>query len=79
MLDTTEVATLPAFVAASSTPPATIAALRRAFTQAARESWFARLADELLIDGFAAVDAADYDRTLQWDREAQAAGYSYPA
>ncbi len=79
VLDTTEVATLPAFVAASSTPPETIAALRRAFTQAARESWFARLADELLIDGFAAVDAADYDRTLQWDREAQAAGYPYPA
>ncbi len=26
----------------------------------------------LLIDGFAPVDAADYARTLEWDREATA-------
>jgi ABC-type phosphate/phosphonate transport system substrate-binding protein len=79
VLDATEQATLPAFVAASSTAPATIAALRRAFAQASRQSWFATFADDLLIDGFAAVDATDYDRTLQWDREANEAGYPYPA
>ena len=36
-------------------------------------------ADELLIEGFAPVDASDYVRTLEWDRAAKAAGYPYPA
>ena len=79
VLDSTEVATLPAFVTAATTPASTINALRRAFASASRHSWFSGYADTLLIEGFAAVDTPDYARTLEWDREAKAAGYAYPA
>ena len=79
VLAATDVATLPAFVTAASAPFATIDALRSAFAGASRQSWFGEYADALLIDGFAPVDATDYARTLQWDREAKAAGYTYPA
>jgi ABC-type phosphate/phosphonate transport system substrate-binding protein len=79
ILDATETATLPAFVTAASTSSATLAALRQAFAEAAHRPWFAQFSDELLIDGFAPVDAADYARTLEWDRAAKAAGYPYPA
>jgi hypothetical protein len=79
VLDSTAVATLPAFVTAVSTPASTISALRDAFASASRNPWFREYADTLLIEGFAAVDTADYARTLAWDREANAAGYAYPA
>ena len=79
VLAVTDVATLPAFVTAASTPTATRDALRSAFAHAARQSWFGEYADALLIDGFAPVDATDYARTLERDREAKAAGYAYPA
>jgi ABC-type phosphate/phosphonate transport system substrate-binding protein len=79
VLDVTDTATLPAFVTSASTPVTTIAALRDAFANAACRSWFKPMADELLIDGFARVDASDYARTLEWDRSAKAAGYPYPA
>jgi ABC-type phosphate/phosphonate transport system substrate-binding protein len=79
VLDVTDTATLPAFVTSASTPVTTITALRDAFANAACRSWFKPMADELLIDGFARVDASDYARTLEWDRSAKAAGYPYPA
>jgi ABC-type phosphate/phosphonate transport system substrate-binding protein len=79
VLAATEAATLPSFVAAASTPAATIHALRTAFTDAARQPWFGEFADSLLLDGFAAVDAADYAQTLERDRQARAAGYLMPA
>ena len=79
VLDSTDVATLPAFVTSASTPTATIEALRSAFARALLQTWFSEYADALLIDGFAPVDATDYARTLEWDREEKAAGYPYPA
>jgi len=79
ILDSTEVATIPAFVTADSTPASTINALRRAFASASRHSWFREYADALLIEGFAPVDATDYARTLEWDRSAKVAGYACPA
>jgi ABC-type phosphate/phosphonate transport system substrate-binding protein len=79
VLASTEVATLPAFVTAASTPAATIDALRAAFGNASRRSWFNEYSDPLLIQGFAAVDARDYERTIEWDRTARAAGYAFPA
>jgi ABC-type phosphate/phosphonate transport system substrate-binding protein len=79
VLATTDVATLPAFVTAASTPAAAIEALRNSFASASGHPWFKEYADTLLIDGFAPVDAMDYARTLEWDREAKAAGYAYPA
>ena len=79
ILDSTEVATIPAFVTAGSTPASTISALRHAFVNVSRHPWFREFANTLLIEGFAAVDTADYARTLEWDRAARAAGYAYPA
>ena len=79
VLDSTEVATIPAFVTAANTPASTINALRHAFVNACRHPWFREYADTLLIEGFAAVDTPDYARTLERDSAAKAAGYAYPA
>jgi ABC-type phosphate/phosphonate transport system substrate-binding protein len=79
VLESTATATLPAFVAAAGTPSPVVESLRAAFAGAARQPWFAPLADELLLDGFAPVTAAEYARTLEWDRAAKAAGYPFPA
>jgi hypothetical protein len=70
---------MPAFVAAAAAPPQFIERLRSAFVMAARRPWFAALAPVLLLEGFAAVDAACYDVLLRWDAEARAAGYELPA
>jgi len=79
VLDVTDVATVPAFVTAATTPAPTIDALRNAFANASQQPWFGDYAGPLLIDGFAPVSAADYDETLEWDRQAKAAGYGFPA
>lgn len=79
VLESTAVATLPAFVAGSNAPESIVTALRAAFADASRQEWFGAIADELLLDGFAPVTAADYARTLEWDREAKRAGYPLPA
>jgi ABC-type phosphate/phosphonate transport system substrate-binding protein len=79
VLDSTEVATMPAFVTSASTPVDTINALRTAFASTSRLPWFGEYADTLLIEGFAPVDTPDYARTLAWEREAIAAGYALPA
>ena len=79
VLATTGVAPMPAFVAAASAPPELVTRLRAAFVAAAGRDWFAPLGEALMIDGFAAVDRAQYATTLEWDREARAAGYDLPA
>lgn len=79
VLASTEIAPMPAFVAAAATPAADVERLRAAFTSASRRPWFAPLGDELLLEGFAPVDAPAYTKLLDWDREAKAAGFEYPA
>jgi ABC-type phosphate/phosphonate transport system substrate-binding protein len=79
VLAATDTATLPALVAAAGTPPATVDALRAALLDAASRPWFAPSAEELLIEGFAAVGPADYALTLARDCEARAADYPFPA
>jgi ABC-type phosphate/phosphonate transport system substrate-binding protein len=79
VLEATDTATVPAFVTSTSTPPEVVAALRAAFVAASARSWFAPFGEALLIEGFAAVESADYARTLEWDREAREAAYPYPA
>lgn len=79
VLASTDVAPMPAFVAAKGADPNMVATLRRAFAAANRQPWFPPLADVLLIRGFQPMDHADYAPTLAWDREAKAAGYSMPA
>jgi len=78
-LTSTDVAPMPAFVASASAPPQMVAALKAAFASASLRPWFAEFADRLLLDGFAAVDEADFAATLAWDREARSAGYDLPA
>lgn len=79
VLESTACAPMPAFVAAADLPAADLARLRAAFLAARGRPWFAPLGEALLIDGFAAVSAADYAVLLEWDREARAAGYAEPA
>ncbi len=79
VLASTGVAPMPAFVAAAGTPPAVVTRLRAALTAAATRSWFAPLGEQLLLEGFAAVNLATFAPTLAWDREAKAAGYDLPA
>jgi ABC-type phosphate/phosphonate transport system substrate-binding protein len=78
VLDQTDLAPMPAFVAAPSLPAAAVARLRAAFAAAASRPWFAQHADALLIAGFAPVDHASFATTLAWDRDAVAAGYAVP-
>jgi ABC-type phosphate/phosphonate transport system substrate-binding protein len=78
-LTSTEVAPMPAFVAAAGAPAEVVARLRDSFTAAARRPWFAPLAEQLLLEGFADVTTASFAPLLEWDREAIAAGYPEPA
>jgi ABC-type phosphate/phosphonate transport system substrate-binding protein len=79
VLASTELAPMPALVAAAGLPPASVTRLRAALTGAVSQPWFAELADPLIIAGFAEATPAGFELTLQWDREARAAGYPEPA
>ena len=79
ILASTEVAPMPAFVAAASAPPDAIGRLRGAFLAARRQSWFGPLAELLLLEGFAEVSAESYAPLLQWAHAAKAAGFDRPA
>jgi ABC-type phosphate/phosphonate transport system substrate-binding protein len=79
VLASTDLAPMPAFVAAPGLPAEAVARLRAAFAAAASRPWFAELGDRLLIAGFAPVDHESFATTLAWDREAVAAGYPIPS
>jgi ABC-type phosphate/phosphonate transport system substrate-binding protein len=79
VLASTPLTAMPAFVAAARAPAQLVARLRDAFLEAQRHPWFGPLADVLLLEGFAPVSNASYAGLLEWDREAQAAGYALPA
>jgi ABC-type phosphate/phosphonate transport system substrate-binding protein len=64
VLSSTPVTPMPAFVAAAAAPADMVARLRAAFTRAAQRPWFGPFADLPL---------------LEWDAEAQAAGFHLPA
>ncbi len=78
VLASTELAPMPAFVAATDVPSDVAARLRTAFTSSATKPWFADFADSLMLDGFAAATRAGFDLTLEREREARAAGYAEP-
>jgi ABC-type phosphate/phosphonate transport system substrate-binding protein len=79
VLTSTEVAPLPAFVAAAGTPVDEVLRLRAAFRSAASRPWFAPLGDRLLLDGFADATEAQFAPLLEWDQAAKAAAYPLPA
>ena len=79
VLESTDVAPAPAFVASPSLPKESVAGLRTAFAAAHRRAWFASLAEPLCLAGFTAVTQEDFAPTLEWDRAAKAASYPAPA
>jgi ABC-type phosphate/phosphonate transport system substrate-binding protein len=78
VLASTALAPMPAFVTAADAPAHRVARLKAAFTAARLQPWFAALADDLLIEGFAEVTPSTYSILLEWDRAANAAGYGVP-
>ena len=79
VLSSTEVAPMPAFVAAAGVPAEVIGRLRTAFLAAGGQSWFGPPAELLLLEGFAEVSEETYAPLLGWERAAKAAGYDRPA
>jgi ABC-type phosphate/phosphonate transport system substrate-binding protein len=79
VLTSTEIGPMPAFVAAAGAPPEMVARVRAAFAVARKRPWFARLAEPLMIEGFAPVTAEKYSPLLEWDRDAKEAGFALPA
>jgi len=79
VLAVTEVAPMPAFVAAAGSPPEMVARLRSAFVAAADQSWFGPLAEQLLLEGFAEVSEDTFAPLLRWHEAALAAGFARPA
>lgn len=75
----TELAPVPAFVAAEGTSAEHVQQLRSAFEQAHTQAWFAEYSEPLGLVGFAAAYHDDYESTLAWHRDAVAAGYPEPA
>jgi ABC-type phosphate/phosphonate transport system substrate-binding protein len=79
VLESTELAPMPAFVASGGVAPEAIERLRGAFLAASSRAWFGALAEPLLLSGFAHVEAQTFAPLLEWDRAARAAGYPLPA
>ena len=79
VLASTELAPIPAFVASRGTPSEVVARLRAALLAASGESWFGHLGEVLCLQGFEAVHRQSFDTSLQWARDAEAAGYPFPA
>lgn len=79
ILASTELAPMPALVAADGAPADAVERLRAALAAAATRPWFGEFGDELLLDGFKTVQLADYAPTLAWAREAEQQGYLRPA
>jgi ABC-type phosphate/phosphonate transport system substrate-binding protein len=79
VVESTELAPMPAFVAAAGVPQASIEALRQAFVAAAGRAWFAPYGQALAIRGFAVARTADYRPMLAWQEDAERAAYPRPA
>ncbi len=79
VLESTDVAPMPAFVAGAGMPEETIARLKAAFAAAAKRPWFAACTAPLGLVGFAPVTHDDFALTLARDQAAHAADYPLPA
>jgi ABC-type phosphate/phosphonate transport system substrate-binding protein len=79
ILESTELAPAPAFVASAGVAEERIGRLREAFLAAPARPWFAPLGEALLLRGFAPAAWRDYAPTLAWEAAAQAASDPAPA
>jgi ABC-type phosphate/phosphonate transport system substrate-binding protein len=78
VIDTTDLAPIPAFVTGRATPFAEVTRLGRAFATAAGAPWFPPLAAILCLKGFAVVERRDFAPTLALALAAEGAGYPMP-
>jgi ABC-type phosphate/phosphonate transport system substrate-binding protein len=79
VVESTDVAPAPAFVASPALPPGAVDRLRAAFAGAAEAPWFPPLGEALCLVGFARVTRGDFNETLRWHAAAKAASYPFPA
>lgn len=79
IVDVTDAAPMPAFVASADLSADAALRLAQAFEAARTRPWFAEFGEALAIEGFAAVDHDSFARTLAFDRAAREAGYAAPA
>jgi len=79
VVESTDVAPIPCFVAARDVPCDVVAQLRAAFVAAPAQDWFAPLGERLALKGFAPVNFETYAPLTRWQDEALAAGYPLPA
>lgn len=79
VVDSTALSPIPAFVASPALGKDRIRRLRSAFAQAGKQAWFPALAQNLLIQGFSAVELGDFAKTLRWRDEAECVGYTEPS
>jgi ABC-type phosphate/phosphonate transport system substrate-binding protein len=79
VLESTQTAPMPAFVASPALPAPEVEALRAAFAAASTRNWFPPLRDTMLIEGFAPVTRESFAQTMAWHDEALAAEYTEPA
>ena len=78
VVESTDLAPAPAFVAAPGLPLGAVDRLRGAFAAASAQPWFAPLGAALAITGFARVTRGDFNETLRWHAAAKAAGFPFP-
>lgn len=79
VLETTEAAPMPAFVASTDLSGEIVLRLQNAFACAHTMPWFEPFRDTLLIEGFEPVTHDTFARTLDWNKAAVDAGYPEPA
>src|SRR5438552_8312706 len=79
VLTSTPMTPMPALVAAAAAPADMVARLRAVFTRAAQRPCFAVFAALLPLRGFAEGSETPFAPLLEWDAEAQAAGFHLPA
>jgi ABC-type phosphate/phosphonate transport system substrate-binding protein len=77
-IESTVMTPVPPLVASPETPLASVGRLRRTLVAAAGDLEAAAILKELLLTGFAQVDAADYDRFPAQAQGAVAAGFAVP-
>jgi ABC-type phosphate/phosphonate transport system substrate-binding protein len=71
----TDVAPIPLLVASAATDSAPIARLRATLVGVGRDATARGLLDDLVLEGFAEVEARDYDVTQSWAGDAERAGW----
>jgi ABC-type phosphate/phosphonate transport system substrate-binding protein len=79
VVESTDLAPAPAFVASPALPAGAVDRLRAAFAGAAAAPWFPSLGEALCLSGFARVTRGDFNETLRWHAAAKAAAYPFPA